>query len=294
MTTTIAAESNTDHCTDPVIRNQWHALLALNEIPRGKVIHTKLLGEPISYWLDEQRKPHVHSHSQSEATPLPTREHYGYLWTTTGEPSGDVFAIPEALEDDRRTFNAVTVGIESSAPRAVENFLDMAHFPYVHTGLLGDEPHTEVPAYHVQEQSGELWATECRFFQPQAAAASTEAVMVDYIYRVPHPYCAMLYKSSPGDLTRLDAIGIFIHPVTETRINAHLFSSLLDDVSTMSELRRFQQSVLSQDKPILENQNPKRLPLDPRAETPIRADRAAIAYRRWLSQLGVTYGVIPV
>ena len=38
---------------------------------------------------------------------------------------------------------------------------------------------------------------------------------------------------------------------------------------------------------------PQLLPLDPRAETPIRADRSAIAYRRWLSRLGVTYGVIP-
>lgn len=34
------------------------------------------------------------------------------------------------------------------------------------------------------------------------------------------------------------------------------------------------------------------LPLDPRAETPIRSDRSSIAYRRWLSDLGVTYGVI--
>jgi hypothetical protein len=31
----------------------------------------------------------------------------------------------------------------------------------------------------------------------------------------------------------------------------------------------------------------------PRAETPIRADKSAIAYRRWLSQKGINYGVIP-
>ena len=69
--------------------------------------------------------------------------------------------------------------------------------------------------------------------------------------------------------------------------------SVLDDVSADREIRRFQQGVIAQDKPILENQHPKLLPLDPRAETPIRADRSAIAYRRWLSRLGVTYGVIP-
>jgi phenylpropionate dioxygenase-like ring-hydroxylating dioxygenase large terminal subunit len=51
--------------------------------------------------------------------------------------------------------------------------------------------------------------------------------------------------------------------------------------------------IFGQDKSILENQQPKRLPLDTRAETPIRADKSAIAYRRWLTTKGLTYGVIP-
>ena len=48
-----------------------------------------------------------------------------------------------------------------------------------------------------------------------------------------------------------------------------------------------------QDKPILENQFPKRLPLDPRAEIPARSDASSLAYRRWLTAQGVTYGAIP-
>ena len=45
--------------------------------------------------------------------------------------------------------------------------------------------------------------------------------------------------------------------------------------------------------PILENQLPKRLPLDTRAETPIRADAVSVYYRRWLRDHAVTYGAIP-
>ena len=70
--------------------------------------------------------------------------------------------------------------------------------------------------------------------------------------------------------------------------------SYLDEDNDLVALRHFAQTIFAQDKPILENQYPKELPLDPRAETPIRADKIAIAYRRWLSELGVTYGVIPV
>lgn len=279
-------------CTDPVIWNQWHPVADLDEIRRGR-LRTLLLGAPLECWIDDDGAARARTQSNGASRTLEVRTEYGYLWTTLGEPDSEVFAVPETLEADRRTLHAITVGIEVSAPRAVENFLDMAHFPYVHAGLLGAEPHTEVAEYRVTERDGELWAFDCAFYQPKASAASSQAVLASYVYRVPHPYGAMLYKSSPSDADRMDAIGIFIHPLTDTRIRAHLFLSILDDLSADSVIRRFQQEVIGADKPILENQNPKLLPLDPRAETPIRADRAAIAYRRWLSRLGVTYGVIP-
>ncbi len=289
MTVMATAEAEMPACTDPVIRNQWHAVADLDEIRRGE-LRTLLLGEPLRCWIDSGGAARAAAGPDRE---IDVRTDYGYLWATLGEPSGGVFDVPETREHDRRTLNALTVGIEVSAPRAVENFLDMAHFPYVHAGVLGEEPHTEVAEYRVEERDGELWAFDCLFYQPRAAAASSQAVLAEYVYRVPHPYSAMLYKSSPTDASRMDAIGIFIHPLTATRIRAHLFISVLDDVSADREIRRFQQGVIAQDKPILENQHPKLLPLDPRAETPIRADRSAIVYRRWLSRLGVTYGVIP-
>jgi phenylpropionate dioxygenase-like ring-hydroxylating dioxygenase large terminal subunit len=188
-----------------------------------------------------------------------------------------------------------SIGIHVSAPRAVENFLDMGHFPYVHTDILGSEPHTEVKEYDVEvsEERDEVLATKCKFIQPMAAKSATQAMEVEYVYRVPHPFCSVLYKSCPEDENRRDVIGIFLQPMTEETCRAHLLQSMIDSYSTITDLRRFQQTIFGQDKPILENQYPKKLPLDPRSETPIRADKSAIAYRRWLSQKGITYGVIP-
>ena len=171
----------------------------------------------------------------------------------------------------------------------------MGHFPFVHTGILGEEPHTEVKEYDVSvsESKDELLATRCQFYQPQAAVASSEGADVEYIYRVPHINCAILYKSSPVDETRQDAIIIFVQPVSQEIIRAHTGMCIIDDKSADRDIRLFQQTIFGQDKPILENQLPKKLPLDSRVETPIRADKSAIAYRRWLSQKGLTYGVIP-
>jgi phenylpropionate dioxygenase-like ring-hydroxylating dioxygenase large terminal subunit len=217
------------------------------------------------------------------------------VWTSLGDPPEDIFPIPEYAETDRHRLNAATFGVNVSAPRAVENFLDMGHFPFVHTGILGAEPHTEVKEYDVEisAERDEIVATRCRFFQPMASTASSGGADVSYVYRVPHPYCSILYKSSPVDEARLDVIAVFVQPVGQERIRAHMMLCVLDDINDDQVVRRFQQLIFGQDKPILENQFPKRLPLDPRAETPIRADKSAVAYRRWLSQKGVTYGVIP-
>lgn len=293
-------------CQDQVILDLWHPLAALSEIPTGSVQDTMLLEERVSYaancdgnaavWLC---RPELPTGSPVDLAALegtlPVKVAYGYVWTSLGSPPAELFPIPEYAEPDRRNLNAATVGVNVSAPRAIENFLDMGHFPYVHTDILGAEPHTEVKEYDVElsVERDEIVATRCRFFQPMASIASTGGADVDYIYRVPHPYCSVLYKSSPVDESRLDVIAVFLQPVDQEHIRAHMMVCVLDEENEDKVIKRFQQTIFGQDKPILENQFPKRLPLDPRAETPIRADKSAIAYRRWLSQKGVTYGVIP-
>ena len=46
-----------------------------------------------------------------------------------------------------------------------------------------------------------------------------------------------------------------------------------------------------QDQPVLESQRPQRLPLDVRAEMHTAADKASSAYRRFLKDSGITFGV---
>jgi phenylpropionate dioxygenase-like ring-hydroxylating dioxygenase large terminal subunit len=294
-------------CSDTVILNLWHPIGALSEMPLDTVMDTVLLEERLSFavnaegeavvWRSRRELPagkKVETNRIEER--VPAKVAYGYIWASLGTPPADIFPIPEYEENDRRRLNAATMGVNVSAPRAIENFLDMGHFPYVHTDILGAEPHTEVKEYDVEISADrdEIIATRCRFFQPMASTASRGGADVEYIYRVPHPYCSVLYKSSPVDEKRLDVIAIFLQPVDQEHVRAHLMLCVLDEESEDKIIKRFQQTIFGQDKPILENQFPKRLPLDPRAETPIRADKSAIAYRRWLSQKGVTYGVIPV
>lgn len=298
----------TQACKDPVIHNQWHPLTSIDEIAQGLVHDTILLEQPLSYTMDEGGA--LHAWHRSATLPahtaydpaktgkgLPVLRKHGYLWTCVGDPPEGIFPVPELLENDRQNVPTGVFGVNVSAGRTIENFLDMGHFPFVHTGILGEEPHTEVKEYDVEisESRDEILATRCQFYQPKAALASEVGADVEYVYRVPHINCALLYKSSPGFEAegRMDVIYMFLQPMTREWTRAHTGMCVIDLENSYQSIRYFQQVIFGQDKPILENQFPKQLPLDTRAETPIRADKSAIAYRRWLSRKGLTYGVIP-
>ncbi len=294
------------HARPDPVRDLWHVVGALEELPRGKVRITRLLGEDVAIAItsDGEALAWRPPAGLADGTalemalveqPLPVRRDYGYLWTSLGKPGAGLFAIPEYAEPDRRNMNAATFRVHVSAPRAVENFLDMGHFPFVHTNYLGVESHPEVKDYRVDisTDNDEIIATRCRFFQPMAAATAKGGMEVEYTYRVPHPYCAILYKSSPPAPGRQDVICIFLQPIDEEHVAANMLMSMIDHESSDTAIKAFQQKIFAQDKPILENQIPKRLPLDPRAEMPVRADKTSIAYRRWLAGHGYTYGTVP-
>ena len=283
-------------CDDPVILNQWHPLSSFDEIAVGATHHTVLLEQPVSYQMTSVGDVSVWIRDDISCA-LPLKRAYGFLWTCLGTPPDDIFPIFELDEPDRQNVATGVFGVNVSFGRAIENFLDMGHFPFVHAGILGEEPHTEVKEYDVEvsESRDEIMATRCRFYQPQASLASEAGADVDYVFRVPHINCALLYKSSPGYEAegRMDVIYMFLQPMGPEWTRAHTGMCVIDMDNSYEGIRYFQQVIFGQDKSILENQRPKRLPLDTRAETPIRADKSAIAYRRWLTTKGLTYGVIP-
>lgn len=219
---------------------------------------------------------------------------FGHVWLCPGEPAKPLFDIPEADQPGRQLTDVGMVRVKCSPLRAVENFLDIAHFPFVHTDILGAEPHTEVERYKVEieEDNDEVWAREVKFFQPQAAKSASGGIMAEYAYRVPAPMVAILYKSCPARPEERDVIAIFVQPVSEESCDVWPWMALFDDESTMAEMIQFQQTIFLQDRSILENQIPRRLPLDPRMETPTRADLTSVAYRRWLKKRGALYGAL--
>ncbi|NHO33581.1 aromatic ring-hydroxylating oxygenase subunit alpha [Acetobacter fallax] len=276
---------------DRAVLDQWYPVAFLETLKTGETT-TRLLGSDLRITRAGDGALTVHT---TDGQPLPVREAHTCLWTTPGTPKGDVVSIPEAHEPDRRIVPCGAIHVRTSGLRVVENFLDMAHFPFVHTNILGAEPVTEVVQYRTEHRKDvdEIWATDCRFDQPQAAKSAAVGMMTEYTYRVAAPFLTLLYKSSPNDPVRPDVICLFVQPVGPAYSIAYPVMFLIDDVTPFAELAQFQQRIFVQDRIILENQRPALLPLAPRAEIPTRADSLSVAYRRWLKAGNLRYGAIP-
>jgi phenylpropionate dioxygenase-like ring-hydroxylating dioxygenase large terminal subunit len=279
--------------TDTAALNDWQVIGRIEDIPAGGTRRTRLLGQDIV----AHRKPDgalsvVEPEGGNRA--LPVQQRYGHVWTSLGDPARDLLEMPEFDEPDRRLITCGAVIVRASPLRIVENFLDLAHFPYVHTNVLGVEPRTVVEDYKVEirHPEDEIWATGCRFFQPQAATSADGGQISEYMYRVTSPFVTVLYKTCPIRDGAWDLIGLFVHPVEEELCEAHTFVLAFDEENSDVVMRHFQHMIFLQDRSILENQLPARLPLNLRDEQAITADRSSMVYRRWLRDRGLSFGAI--
>lgn len=279
---------------DHSLIGEWIVVASTEEFKDKNSVSTRLDRHALRIDKLEQHYQIKFLSSEMQDVPVQAQEAYGFIWLCIGTANKALFTLEEYDHPQARLVPCGAYGVRTSPLRAVENFLDMAHFPYVHTNILGAEPLTAVKPYKVEHRQNvdELWATECVFTQPLAAPNSQEPQETEYIYRVLSPLNVLLYKinTAASGIIPADVICLFIQPLGETQIRAHLLMVLDDQSSHMTDMVLFQQKIFTQDKPILENHVPLKLPLAARIEIPTRADAMATAYRKWLFEKNWTYG----
>lgn len=79
------------------------------------------------------------------------RERYGLVWVCLDEPRSDIPEIPQESDSRFRRINSGVQRWNASATRLTDNFMDISHFPWVHTGTFGDRQRTEVPKLELHD-----------------------------------------------------------------------------------------------------------------------------------------------
>jgi vanillate O-demethylase monooxygenase subunit len=197
-----------------------------------------------------------------------------------GSVATEIPANPAWTDDTMHVVPGAPYTWPTSALRRVENFVDLAHFPFVHDGTLGrrDQPVPPVPL--IERADGEL-----RFrYDPPSMTVEHEALFGASSYRMPMPCTVDIeFVLVSGARRRL---WMTASPIDACSCRSFWFVSRGDDVDGDDAAHlAFQQLILDQDEPVVCNQNPPELVLDPSFELSVRTDRVSIEYRRWLHEL---------
>lgn len=212
------------------------------------------------------------------------RELYGLVWLCPGTPAGEPPGIPQ---DRDASFRRVTAGIETwrvSATRMVDNFCDVAHFPYVHADTIG--PDTD----------------------PVVAPINVEPLDVDFTgYR----YAVDVHDEHGNDVRQIMSTGFHLPFVVRSNTfyesgprAGHdrvllLCATPIDDVTSLftfvswrnhdhelavDDFLAFDRAIGAEDKAMLERIGGV-LPLDRSATVSVRSDRLSVEWRRRLADL---------
>ncbi|MEZ4660387.1 MAG: hypothetical protein R2911_22750 [Caldilineaceae bacterium] len=199
---------------------------------------------------------------------------------------------PHFAEWDDARFGAALCepigGVRANGPRIIENFLDAAHFPFVHEGVLGDPHQPQIGDYEAHIGPNGVWSDPVTVYQPDPYGGSSG--QVQYIYHAYRPLIAHFTKIAGATTNGLLLVVTPHDELDSTAWFVVATTALLDRERLGREYTPRIAAIFEEDRAIVEGQRPELLPLDLQAELHLRSDRMAIAYRQWLKQLGLRYG----
>jgi phenylpropionate dioxygenase-like ring-hydroxylating dioxygenase large terminal subunit len=216
---------------------------------------------------------------KAAVTSYPVIERFGHVWTCLGEPVFDLPDPPEIADLTLEWRAAEPIPAECGFMAAMENFRDMAHFPFVHADSMG-EVDPVVADLDVRREGREVWAS---YYYPRVDGSDFSDTGDAWMHY--HTYApgiaTILYDFGPGIGKRY--LVDFPSPVSHDR--CVIFWAVATDAGftggTADEVLEIETKVFDEDTPILEGLDPKEVPLAHEAvEVSCAADAYTLQYRR--------------
>lgn len=218
-------------------------------------------------------------------------ERYGILWVCLSGKPGNVIPDWEPEEADG-AFWRFQLGPEiwdCSAARLIENFIDNVHYSFVHQNTVGRESSAAMGADYAFSQDEHTMTMEFdyRAADPGESSIPNTGDLVRHMYRTLFlPFCTRTRIRYPGG--REHIVHFNIAPVSsrKARIIA-VFHRNFDHEVPDEQLLAWEKRIMNEDRAIVEKQKPEEIPLDISEEMHAKADKASLALRRWMTNLGL-------
>ena len=205
------------------------------------------------------------------------QEAYGLIWVClSGNPRSPIpdWSCLEREGNQRFSLQAVW---NTSAPRQVENFNDLAHFATVHAATFGSTEHPEVLPYVVEQRPYGLYF-DARIPSPDGVTRAE--------YELTFPFATHITDHSTRGKEHICDVA---SPISAGQTRIFILSSRdHDQDQPLAEWIKFREAIIEEDRPMVESQIPVGLPLGPQMEWHLASDQFSAAFRQYWRDLGMT------
>jgi phenylpropionate dioxygenase-like ring-hydroxylating dioxygenase large terminal subunit len=214
-----------------------------------------------------------------------SRDAYGMVWVALADPVAPIPPWPQWDAPAWRNVAPMKYSWRASAGRILENYMDVAHLPFVHDGLLGTRDDTLVQPYHDRLERTSYGMTFSVDAQEPGDPHTAPGERLRLTYSTYLPFICFLDKITPEGVTH---VPVFVCPKSDTA--SDVFCPISREVDPEPEHDAVFVGIVDQaareDQVIVESQRPEQLPLDLAEEMHIKVpDAAGVLYRRLLREL---------
>lgn len=258
---------------DPSLVKAWHPVAVVGE----ELSFVRLLGRTL------------------DLTEYDTRERWGLKWLALEEPLTGFFPDPD--QDDRDYVGAWLPPVRTpvSAGVVADNFLDVAHFPFVHAKTFGAPEEKLVERYEVTAEEFGCRSVQDQWFDNpedpgvlRGERPLRQRRRATYVYRAPFQLMLRLEELDAG---AVKTILFFAQPesLNSTRIYTkmllHGIGGVIDPgPEVVASEVAFEEAVLAEDLELQHKMRLPGLPLRMRDELHVRADLLGVHLRRVLAE----------
>jgi vanillate O-demethylase monooxygenase subunit len=218
--------------------------------------------------------------------PAAVTERYGIVWLAPEPPRAPLVELPEWGSAEFPLVQGGATTWRAGAGQMVDNFLDVAHFPFTHLGTFGVADDRVVADFEVRREGWSLQVVH----DHDAVAADPSGGAVErrtQVFDLRAPFSLVLrlrYERSGDEITVLFAVA----PVEEGVSRLYRWNLRNEQAAARrspGDHEAIDLAVVEEDRTLLERFDIKTLPLDLRAEVHTKADRATVALRRLLADV---------
>jgi vanillate O-demethylase monooxygenase subunit len=225
--------------------------------------------------------------------PAEVIEQDGMVWVAPESPRAPIPDLQPAVPLDGEGVATVflpVLRIEANAALLIDNFLDEAHFPFVHAATIGGSGPEPIPRADIDRQGLSFTAVREHTFtnlaDPAVQAGERPAVQrrrMTYRYQAPLTATLLLEFLDAGGWQFLT---FTVQP--EDQHTCQVFQTVtgpgLADPQQAESAAKYELSIFDEDQDLQQRAlSGLEFPLDPAAELHTRADRISVEFRRVLA-----------